>query len=434
MNLSDKIKSLPHEPGVYLMRDATAAILYIGKAKNLFNRVGTYFQKTELPPKVRSLIHFIRRVDYIATSSERDALILENRLIKKYQPRYNVIMRDDKSYPYLKLTVKEDFPRLLLTRKKKKDSSLYFGPYPRVSQVRGILRWMQKNFNIRPCNLDIRGQQALPEKKYKSCLYFHIGSCPAPCAGTLSSARYKDNIKKVKLFLKGDHSHLITLWEHEMKQYAENKNYEKAAEIRDRLLGLKHLYERVYIQGINEQDLIGRIESGSALSILKKELRLPLVPLEIEAFDISNIQGSQPVGSLVTFSRGVPKKTGYRMFHIRTVLGPNDTAMMTEILMRRYKRVVAEGLPLPGLVLIDGGKPQLHAAEKVFEELKLPKNILAALAKQEEEIFIPGRKESIQFQQDSPALLLLRHIRDEAHRFAIRFHIKVRHRKTFESS
>lgn len=434
MNLSDKIQSLPHEPGVYLMRDATGEILYIGKAKNLFKRVGTYFQKTELPPKVRSLIHFIRRVDYIAASSERDALILENRLIKKYQPRYNVIMRDDKSYPYLKLTVKEDFPRLLLTRKKKKDSSLYFGPYPRVSHVRGILRWMQKNFNIRPCNLDIRGQKALPEKEYKSCLYLHIGSCPAPCAGTLSSARYKDTIKKVKLFLKGDHSHLITLWEHEMKQYAENKNYEKAAEIRDRLLGLKHLYERVYIQGINEQDLIGRIESGSALSTLKKELRLPMVPLEIEAFDISNIQGSHPVGSLVTFSRGVPKKTGYRMFHIRTVQGPNDTAMMTEILLRRYKRVVAEGLPLPGLVLIDGGKPQLHAAEKVFEELKLPKNILAALAKQEEEIFIPGRKESIQFQQDSPSLLLLRHIRDEAHRFAIRFHTKVRHRKTFESS
>lgn len=434
MQLSDKIKLLPHQPGVYLMRDSTGLILYIGKAKDLAKRVGSYFSHTELPPRIRSLIHFLHRLDFICTSSEREALILEDRLIKKHQPRYNVVLRDDKTYPYLKLTLAEDFPRIIMTRQKKRDRSLYFGPYPHVSPVRAILRWMQQNFNVRPCKLDITDGIPLPERKYASCLYLHIGSCPAPCTGKIRAKEYARMIGEVKLFLKGSHADLIKRWEREMKHYSARLNYEKSAELRDRIKGLQRLYERVQIQNIREEDLVGRIEQGHAIIELKKELNLPHVPVEIEAFDISNLQGKEPVGSMVTFKNGAPHKAGYRLFHVKSVKGANDTAMLKEIAFRRYRRFKEDGKTLPGLILIDGGKPQLHAVQKIFKQLHLPETHLAAIAKKHEEIFVPGRSHPIILPADHPGLLLLRRIRDEAHRFAIRFHTKIRRKKQLLST
>ncbi|MBD3272468.1 MAG: excinuclease ABC subunit UvrC [Elusimicrobia bacterium] len=422
MDLSEKIKNLPHQPGVYLMRDSTGQIIYVGKAKDLYKRVGSYFTKTELPPKVGSLIQCIRRIDYISTSTENDAYVLENKLIKRYQPRYNVLLRDDKTYPYIKLTVQEDFPRLLLTRQRKRDGAVYFGPYPQVRHVRSIMRWIQKRFSLRPCSHEINRNAGLPEKKYRSCLYLHIGTCPAPCTGKLDKKNYDRMVQQVHLFLTGNHADLKNLWEKQMHYYASRLQFEKAQELRDLLYGLMQLYERVSITPIREEDIIDRTSANHSLSVLKKELDLARVPIMIEAFDISHIQGSQPVGSSVCFKHGLPFKSRYRRYHIKTIRGSHDTGMMAEVLERRFKPETRKKYPLPHLVLVDGGKPQLSAAQKVFSRFSLPHHILAALAKKEEEIYRPGIDAPIRLPMDSPGLLLLRRIRDEAHRFARSFH------------
>jgi excinuclease ABC subunit C len=433
------LPNLPHAPGVYLMRDQTGAIVYIGKALNLKKRVSTYFSPSGIEgrnrgPKIQTLVTDVRHVDYVPTASEREALLLEQRLIKRYLPTYNTMWKDGKTYPMVVLTMTEDFPRLRLTREKKKKGNLYFGPFPNVHSTRKLLRWIwrKKFFPLRPCDLDIVDKKPLPYEKVKSCLYLHTGECPAPCLGKISSARYKTIAKKAEWFFEGKKEKLVEQWKKEMAALSKATQYEQAGQVRDRILTIEHMNENVTFKEVNEQDLNIRVGQSRAIQELMKALHLPKPPQRIECFDISHIQGVEKVASMVSFLNGRPDKSQYRKFIIRTVDGIDDFKSMAEAVGRRYRRLKNEGRKMPDLVLIDGGKGQLSAALKALDEQELKKVPIAALAKEEEEIFVPGRKESIRLPLDSAALLLLRHVRDEAHRFAITFHRARRGKRTLE--
>jgi excinuclease ABC subunit C len=376
----------------------------------------------------------VRHIDYVPSASEREALLMERRLIGEFKPDFNVMWKDDKSYPYVVLSWSEDYPRLFLSRNKKKDGNLYFGPYPNVSAVRSLLRWAwrRKLFPLRPCKLTIVEGQPYPYSKVKSCLYLHTGECPAPCLGKISSKAYRKTAERARLFFEGKKDKLIAIWEKEMNQFALKKNFEQAAEVRDRLVTLRHMDEQVTFRQMSEEFLGVRIQGSRAVQELKVALNLKKPPEIIECFDISHFQGAETVASMVSFKHGRPNKSGYRKFIIKTVAGVDDFKSMEEVVRRRYQRVKSEGSVYPDLILIDGGKGQLGAALKSLETLGLKSLEIASLAKEEEEIFVPGKSDSIRIPMDSPALLLLRQVRDEAHRFAITFHRKRRNLKTIE--
>ncbi len=432
---------LPHAPGVYLMRDSAGTILYVGKARDLAKRVASYFvNKSDHAPKINILVTAIHHIDYIPTASEREALIVEQRLIRQIQPHYNTMWRDDKSYPYIKLTVQEDFPRLYITRKKIRDGALYFGPYPQVHSMRKLLvyLWKHKFFPLRPCKYEFSVAQPLPLEKAKQCLYYHTRECPAPCVGRVSKEQYNHITANVKHFFEGHYKPLMIQWEQEMKEASKKQNYERAAQLRDNLGALQHMDERVTLRQIDIADVAGFVDMSRAVTDLQKALDLHYPPQRMECFDISHIQGTEPVASMVIFDRGKPMKSGYRTFKIKTVVGIDDFASMAEVVGRRYRRLLAEKAPLPDLILIDGGKGQLSSAAKalkeVFKEAQPRRRIpeIASLAKQHEELFVPERSNSICLPKDSAALHLVQHIRDEAHRFAITFHRKRRAKASFQ--
>jgi excinuclease ABC subunit C len=414
------ISRLPNTPGVYIMRDSAAKIIYIGKANRLRQRVSSYFKG--IPDfKTRGIINSLRHIDFILRKSERDALILERELIHKYQPRFNAMWLDDKSYPMLKLTLKEDFPRLIITRRKIKDGSEYFGPYPNASALNSLVKWMQKIFRWRTCKHEISKDKLPPERKVKTCLYLHTGRCPGPCLGRVSTEEYRQNIMGVKLFLKGRYKNLIKHWEKEMKAASAELKYEKAAELRNRITALESINEKVTLKEVKPEDLSGPLGITSDLEELKDKLGLPKLPAIMECFDISNISGTDSVGSMVRFQNAEPDKSNYRRFKIKGVQGTDDFAMINEVVSRRYARLKQQEGQMPDLVVIDGGKGQLSAAESALKDLKL-RLPLISIAKKEEEIFVPGNPESIKLTRDSRGLQILQHLRDEAHRFAISFH------------
>lgn len=428
------LPNLPHAPGVYLMRDATGLIIYIGKARDLKKRVASYFIATSTKgAKTVALVSVIRHIDYVPTASEREALVLERRLINQYKPTFNVMWKDDKTYPYIALTLAEDYPRLFLTRQKKRDGAIYFGPYPNVSQVRHLLHWAWRKrlFPLRPCRFDIKENDPLPYTKVKSCLYLHTGQCPAPCLGKISKAEYGGIVERARWFFGGQKQRIITQWALEMKRLSREQKYEEAASVRDRIDTLEHMSERVTTREITESMLETRVRESRAMQDLMRGLGLKKPPQRIECFDISHIQGVEKVASMVSFDRGRPDKSNYRKFIIRTVEGIDDFKSMAEVVGRRYRRLLKEGKKLPDLVLIDGGKGQLSSALAAIRELGIKDLAVAALAKQEEEVFMPGSPRSIRLPDDSPGLLLLRHVRDEAHRFAITFHRHRRQKRTF---
>jgi len=440
MKSSSLLPNLPHAPGVYLMRDKAGAIIYIGKARDLKKRVDSYFSKSTsssatstLHPRIQVLVSQIRHVDYVSSASEREALVLERRLIHKFKPIYNVMWRDDKSYPYLALTVKEDFPRLFLTRKRKNDGTIYFGPYPSVRRVRELLRWAwrKKIFPLRPCDLDLKEKNPLPYEKVRWCLYLHTGECSAPCMGKISSRRYKKIVDRAKLFFRGRQNKLISQWEKEMARMSRKKRFEEAADLRDRISALHHVQEPVTFREMEPADLDRRMGESRAVQSLMKVLKLKKPPQRMECFDISHVQGVEKVASMVTFNGGRPAKAGYRKFIIRSVEGIDDFKSMAEVVRRRYGRLKREKAPYPDLILVDGGKGQLSSALGSLKELNIKDIPLAALAKDKEEVFLPGRSKSIRLPLDSPALNLLRYIRDEAHRFAITFHRQRRGARTY---
>jgi len=421
------LSAIPHSPGVYLMRDRTGHILYIGKARDLAKRVASYFAKrSDETAKVAALVASIHHIDYLPAESEREALIIEQNLIRRLQPYFNTMWKDDKTYPHVKLTWKEDFPRIFLTRKIVRDGSKYFGPYPNVTPIKRLLRylWKQHMFPLRPCRYEFSDKNPLPLEKAKQCLYYHTKECPAPCVGRISKTDYRQIAKEAGLFFRGNFGPLEIAWQKEMKEASTAQNYERAAQLRDNLEALGHMNERVTVHQIDLSDVTDRVDRSRAITALQKALNLKIPPIRIECFDISHFQGTETVASMVAFERGEPKKEDYRKFKIRTVRGIDDFASMGEVVGRRYRRLRDENRKLPDLVLIDGGKGQLQAAQKairqVLDSARIP--AMASLAKREEELFLPDHEHSVRLPLDSPAMHLVQHVRDEAHRFAITFH------------
>jgi len=418
-SLGEKLKSLPQKPGVYFFKDRNGAVIYVGKAKALRKRVASYF-KPNPDIKTGILLGRLYDIDYTVTGSELDALILENELIKKYKPRYNVALRDDKSYPFLKLTVNEEWPRLFLARRKDKDGALYFGRY-QGAMVRAVVRLIKKIFPIRWCKESPLKQREQP------CLYYHIGSCAGPCIGGISKANYHSLVQGVILLLKGKMDAAIEKLKSEMEKASAEQDFERAGYFRDSIQQLHKMME-------GKTDLAKTPSPRKAEEVreLQKDLKLRNLPSRIECFDISNIQGSNVVGSMVVFAEGLPLKSDYRRFKVRSVAGkPNDVKAIYEIVRRRYGGSLAAKMALPDLVMVDGGSAQVNFGRKALQEAGLSSLPVIGLAKREEEVYFPGKKEPLRLGRRSPSLQLLQRIRDEAHRFAVTFHRERRRKALF---
>ncbi len=537
--LKTDISTFPQTFGVYIMKDSQEEIIYVGKAKNLKKRVSSYFSSKTKDPKTVVLVKKVNTIDFITTTSEAEALLLEYNLVQKHQPKYNIQLKDGKSYPYIKLTLNEDYPRFIKTRNKIKDGSKYFGPFSNVRSIKHNLFLIHKFFKIRKCNKKLSANK--PEEK--PCLNYYIKKCPGWCIGFPSQEEYLNRVRKASVFVSGKYNKLIRNLEKEMKELAQETKFEEAAQYRDivrelrqinsagkiflnedkdidviafffeeglyvisllliregKLLGKRtfpikdtvfpseilHKFiinfyseeeipdEIVVPEAIAEPELILEFlekkrkkkvpitipkigqklnfiniardnakfnflemkkltEKELVLLELKNILSLPNEPRRIEGFDIANIQGKQAVASMVSFFNGYPDKRNYRIFKIRTLDTPNDYLMIQEAVSRRYQGLLNEKKELPQLILIDGGKGQLNAANQALTALDL--NIpLISLAKREEEIFRVGEKSSIRLEKTSEALRLLQAVRDEAHRFGNSFHRKLRRKKNIKS-
>ncbi len=549
--LKNKLDLLPNNPGVYQFFNDKGKILYVGKAKNLKSRVRSYFHENVDSPKTRILVSKIEDLQIIVTDSEIEALVLENNLIKELKPKYNINLKDDKTYPYIRIT-NEPFPQIFPTREIIRDGSRYFGPYTDVKNMKHSLRLLNTTFKIRSCKYYI-DDEAIEKKKIKLCLDYHIKKCDGPCEGLIGREAYNEMVGQIVKVLKGKTDDLITELKEEMNKASEDLDFEKAAALRDRINQLtvytekqkvvsddledKDIISAAYesrdvactILNIRSGRLIGKkqlhlsaeenediaqiyaavirfyyneyveipkeiiLESEPAepdailewlsekggrkcrfsvpvrqspslsllkmckqnailqlkeielqkmkkegavpyvLSALKRDLNLRNLPLRIECFDISNLQGTDTVASMVVFENGKPKKSEYRKFIIKNVDGPDDFASMREVIERRYGRVKEENLRMPELVMVDGGKGQLSSAVEIIEKLELKDYEIIGLAKRLEEVFMPGNPEAQTIPKTSSSLKLLQHIRDEAHRFAITFHRERRSKRTITS-
>ncbi len=552
MDIKKKLKLIPHSPGVYLMHNKKNEIIYVGKASDLNKRVSSYFNNSSKDIKTSVLISKIEDIKFIVTENELEALILESNLIKKHLPRYNVLLKDDKRYPFLKVTVSEDYPKISIVRERKDDGDLYFGPYTSTKELRATFKLINRIFPIRKCNKKLKIKEI--NDKYlkpvgKVCLNFQIKQCLAPCQGNINPAQYRKIVNRIILFLKGEDLKLIDDLEKDMALAVKDLDFETAANIRDMLNNIKIVMnkQRIIIDDFDSKDIIAisnkddiynitilfmrngklmgkdnyiiretiyadeiyvltefikryyttsayfiseivvpfdiyennlvselisqkrkmvKIRStdnktendllqiaaeNSAIELsnyladtklkqgtksvenLKKVLNLKRVPNIIEGFDISNIQGTNPVASMVRFVNGLPANKEYRKFKIKTVQGINDFKMIYEVVYRRYKRLKNENKDFPDLILIDGGKGQLHSAFNALSKLGLKNLPLISLAKKEELIFIQGKNEPLSLPRNSLALKLLQNIRDEAHRFAVSFHKQLRAKQMLKS-
>ncbi len=427
------LSHLPDTPGVYLMRDAAGTVLYVGKAKDLRARVAQYFQKnpSDRRWKIPNLVALIRRIDYVAAASEREALLTERQLIYKLQPFFNEMWKDSKTYPYLEIT-REDFPRLFFTRRKLKDGGLYFGPFPKVEPVKKLLGYLAriKFINLRLCRWNFSLEKPLDERKIKACLYYHTGQCTAPCAGKISRAGYRALAARVADFLKGDYGKLRASFKKKMAAASARLDFEEAARYRDFLNAFSHMEERVLVSKLEPDFLEKATGRTGSVTALKEALGLARPPAHIEAFDTSSLFGRQAVGSSVCFINGERNTAHYRHYkiHFKNLPeGSNDFAMIEEIVGRRLAQLVKKGEPLPDLLVIDGGPGQLAAAMKAMRaaEVKLP---VISLAKRLEEIYSPLRAQPLLLDRANPGLRLLQALRDEAHRFGITYHRKLRGR------
>ena len=396
---------MPDSPGVYLMKDASGEIIYIGKAKSLRKRVNSYLVR-DLSAKNLRLMAVVKDIEYRPCPSESMALILEASLIKERKPKYNVSLRDDKSFPLVKIT-NEEFPAVYITRKRERDGAKYFGPYTNAALLRQALKIIRGYFPYRSC-------KTLPKK---ACIYYRIGLSPAPCIGKISREEYVKIIKRISLILEGKGLELIKDLTAQMRERAKERRFEEAGQLRDKIIALSAFKP----SGDSFQ---------SALNELQEALRLPCLPQRIEAFDVSNISGRQATASMVSFYNGLADKDNYRRFRIKTVSQSDDYKMMAEAVRRRYSRLKRENRPLPDLILVDGGRGQLSAAKKELEALGLEIPIVS-LAKREEEIYTISGPRLIRLKNNSPALRLLQSIRDESHRFALKYHRLLRKKKAF---
>jgi len=540
MSPKDKLDHLPDKPGVYIFKDKKGRVLYVGKALSLKKRVRSYFGDVSFSPRTESLLSQLADLESIVTDSETEAYLLEYNLIKRYRPRYNIRLRDDKSYPYIKLTTNEDFPKVFLTRNPKADGTEYFGPYTNVKAARRALRLIHRLFPLRRCKGKLR-------PKIRPCINYHIKECMAPCVDKISRKDYLSSVKGVSLFLQGHHKKLLFQLKQDMEEASRKERFERAANLRDcieaierigqtqkvssfpgqdkdligivsereqacgmvfliregKLIDKKHFLLKIAPRSM-EKDILtsflkqyyaevsfippevllqrclheqaaiirwlslrrgGRVnlavprrgeklklmklleknaymmlkqekgeEKAKALLQLKAYLSLKEKPLRIEGFDISNIHGRYPTGSVVVFEEGKREKSEYRRFKIKKVEGIDDFAMLSEVVDRRYRRIIKEKGTLPHLILVDGGKGQVSSCLRVLKNLGLDDLPLIGLAKELEEVYLPGKSLPLDIPQNSAALKLLQEIRDEAHRFAHTFHIQSREKGLKASS
>lgn len=430
---------LPKKPGVYIFRSNLGTVLYVGKAININARVRQYFQDGNLHSrgwKLPSLVPLISKIDYIICASERDALITEDRLIKKYQPFFNSMGKDDKAASYLKITA-EDYPRIVFTRRIMRDGATYIGPYPYSGGIKSMLRFLWKSgyAPLRPCKWNFSRAKPLDQHKINTCIYYHTRQCPAPCAGRISFEDYKAIVRRVVLFTEGNYDELRRIITRLMKQSADNLRYEDAANFRNFLSGIDHMEERVVVGEYKDEKIMREIQATEKIDALARALGLDKPPLHIEAFDNSHLSGRDAVGCMVCFVNGKKHTRHYRRFKIKSAnpaAGGDDYLMMEEIVCRRLKALAKEDKgEWPDLMLIDGGKGQLAAAEAAAARAGVKMKFIA-LAERDEEIYLPGRADSIKLDKASPALQYLMQIRDEVHRFALAYHTHLRSKSMYK--
>lgn len=411
MALQEKLAKLPDRPGVYLFKDEAGRVLYVGKAVSLRKRVLSYFRRPA-GGKVSRLIREAADLDWIIAGSEAEALLVESSLIKEKSPKYNVLLKDDKSYPYLKVTAEEEFPRLFIGRGRPEPGTKAIGPFTEAALLKQAFQAIRGVIPFRTC-------RTLPKR---ACLDFHLRLCPAPCEGRISREAYRQGLEQILLLAEGKKERVVDLLRDKMEEASRAQRYEEAARCRDQISGLAELTARPK-----------RFAPTEALADCAGLLRLARVPRRIEAFDISNLFGREAVGACVTFLDGKPFKPGYKRFKIQTVAGIDDYAMMREVIRRHFQDLVEAKKGLPDLVVIDGGRGHLNAALEALAELSLELPALG-IAKEFEEIFLPGQQEPLLLPPQSKVLQLIQRLRDEAHRFAIGYHRLLRGKRVLRSA
>jgi excinuclease ABC subunit C len=437
-HIRGKLSELPHKAGIYLMKDRFGTVIYVGKARDLRKRVSQYFhpsRRNGWDLKLNALVDAIYDLDVHVVRNEPEALLLEGKLIKEFQPRYNISFRDDKRFLLLKINLNDPIPRFTLTRLKQDDGARYFGPFAHSSALRSTLSMVRKKFSLRGCR-----PLTPTEQDYKHCLYANLKFCTAPCIGNVVREQYMEQVRAACDFLSGQAEEMQQQLESEMKKAAVELDFEKAARFRDALEDLRRTTRRTEKFERIPYTLPLAIDPVRDLELLGTALQLPNAPDWIEGFDISNISGTFAVASLVCFKQGRPDRSNYRRFRMKTVVGQDDFACMAETIRRRYTRLkaeVPEGVDflsrMPRLILIDGGKGQLNSALAELEKLGLSSLPIIGLAKEYEEIYRPGEPEPIRLDHNSGALKLLQRVRDESHRFANTYNAQLRLKKISES-
>jgi excinuclease ABC subunit C len=425
----EKVKQFPTAPGLYLMKDAQGRVIYVGKAKNLRSRASSYFHKTASGDRrICDWIGEVADIDFLAADSEVDALLMEARLVKDIQPKYNRDLKDDKTFPYLQITTGEDFPRVNFTRQPLDKGAKLYGPFPRAKSLRGAIQVLQRIFKFRTCSLEIEEDDAR-WRWFRPCLLASINQCTAPCNLRIDRETYRRDIRRLQLFLDGKKDVLLKEMEEEMRESSKALQFEKAARLRDEIKALGSLNLRGNLAD-HAQPEVFYVDPRRGLKGLKQILKLDSIPRTIDGVDIAHLGGNEMVGSLVSFVDGLPFKPGYRRYQIKSVAGIDDFAAIREVVRRRVTGLQERDEPFPDIWLIDGGKGQLSSALSAFESLRVAPPALLALAKREEEIFVQGRSDPIVLSRRSFALRLLQYVRDEAHRFAQHYHHLLRKKRT----
>jgi excinuclease ABC subunit C len=427
---AEKVRAkFPAAPGVYLFQDQAGRVIYVGKAKNLRARAGSYFLAAAAADQRTSrLVQEAFDVDFLEAESDVDALLMEARLIKDIQPRHNRDMRDDKSFPYLQITTHEDFPRVEVTREPRSSGVKLYGPFTSAGSLRGALAVLQKVFKFRTCPLDIEADDER-WRWFRPCLLASIDQCTAPCNLRISKEDYRQDIKRLRMFLDGNRKKLLADMRQELAAAAADLKYERAAKLRDEIEALESLRERGDLDK-HEQPEVFYIDPKKGLAGLQKILKLDVQPRNIEGVDIAHLGGNETVASLVQFLDGLPFKPGYRRFRIRDVEGVDDYASIREVVARRFRKLRDDVDVLPDILLVDGGKGQLAKALEAFRVLDVKPPLVLSLAKREELVYVMNRAEPLRLSRRSYALRLLQYVRDEAHRFAQHYHHILRRKRT----
>ena len=432
-NLAAKSRELPKAPGVYLMKDDKGRVIYVGKSASLRDRVGSYFlASTKLEMKKAGLLIDVVDFEVIQTDSEVEALLVENRLIKDIQPKYNARLLDDKTFPYLMITTGDEFPGVFITREPRMEGVKLYGPFTSVYALKEAVTLLQKAFKFRTCHLEI--SEADPHRRFfRPCLLYPIRQCTAPCAAKISKEVYREDINRLIRFLDGDKKKILTQMEREMLDASKEMNFERAAKLRDEIKSLNALGARA-AKGEQEywqpEAFVTNPQEGVAK--LQEMLGLAEPPRIVEGIDIAHLQGGEMVGSKVTFIDGVPFKDSYRRYKIKHGQGNNDYLSIQEVVSRRYREAGTHNELYPDVILIDGGLGQLHAAMDVFKTMDVKPPMVISLAKKEELVYTQAKSEPIKLARNHLGLKLLQYIRDEAHRFAQHYHHILRRKSTLE--